>query len=588
MDPVAVVDCALQDAAADPGGVVDALINDETRFDEFVDVKLLSPRHWARLLRGFAAVNVTNMKLFESAVAGEAKARGLKPKAQLDAQRQKVAAAQTDEERQEELGTLAELVKELGALGDAAMAAVELVHDYGAVLFHDRGSEGYVTFPVEKHFETWPLRSRGFKLWLRRVYYEKYGSALRKGEINEAREQLETEALFDGPEERIHMRFASWGNAIFLDLCDDEWRVVEITARGWRIMKQPPVKFVRHPDALLLPLPEPGGTVDDLRPFLNIRDEDWPLVGACLLAFARPQGPYPILVIRGEQGSAKSTTARVLRRLIDDHSPSITGPVTSERDLSIVARSEWVVNFANLSEMPAWLSDALCRLVYGEGFQTRRLYSDDDIAGFSEARPVVLNAIPEIVSRSDLLDRSVLIVLPHISDLTRQEEKEFWEAFEKARPKALGWLCDALVSCLKRYDGVRLIRLPRMADFARWATAGELALGLPEGGFMQAYEKNRAEGHLTALEASSITAPFRAFTAKLPGEWVGTASDLLLALQKITGPDGAKELPKTAQYLSKALAVLTPNLRHIGIEVTMGDREGTTGRRLIRLKRVTP
>ena len=60
---------------------------------------------------------------------------------------------------------------------------------------------------------------------------------------------------------------------------------------------------------LALPIPERGGSIDDLRQLLNVPNEnDWVLVVSWLLGALRPERPYPVLVLQGEQGSAKSTT----------------------------------------------------------------------------------------------------------------------------------------------------------------------------------------------------------------------------------------------------------------------------------------
>ena len=70
----------------------------------------------------------------------------------------------------------------------------------------------------------------------------------------------------------------------------------------------------------MLELPDPveGGTLGDLRRFVNVeRTEDFILVVSWLVGAFQPGGPYPLLALHGEQGSAKTTTANILRSLID-------------------------------------------------------------------------------------------------------------------------------------------------------------------------------------------------------------------------------------------------------------------------------
>ena len=111
--------------------------------------------------------------------------------------------------------------------------------------------------------------------------------------------------------------------------------------------------------------------------FLNMDEGDRKLFTACLLAAFRPKGPYPVLGIHGEQGSAKSTAARIFRTLVDPNTADLRSMPREERDLVIAARNGWCVNFDNLSHLPNWVSDALCRIATGSGFGVRQLYSDD-------------------------------------------------------------------------------------------------------------------------------------------------------------------------------------------------------------------
>jgi hypothetical protein len=148
----------------------------------------------------------------------------------------------------------------------------------------------------------------------------------------------------------------------------------------------------------MLPLPTPitGGTVEDLRPFINVRKEDWELLVAWLLMAYAPRGPYPILGLSGGQGTAKSTTARVLRSLIDPSAAPLRTAPREERDLMISANAGRILAFDNLSHLPQWLSDAFCRLATGGGFSTRELYSNDEETLFDAQRPVLFTAIEDI------------------------------------------------------------------------------------------------------------------------------------------------------------------------------------------------
>jgi hypothetical protein len=283
-------------------------------------------------------------------------------------------------------------------------------------LFHDPEGNAYATVPVGDHDETWRLRSAGFKSWLARQFFEREGAIPRAGAIQDALTTLEGLARFDGPELVVHLRHAHVEGALYVDLGDPAWRAIEVTAAGWRIVNDPPVKF-RRPRGMMA-LPEPVADrrhgIEWLRDFLNITDDDaWRLiVGFLLGCFSK--GPYPVLVLNGEQGSAKSTTGRVLRALVDPaRTPDRSAP-RDERDLIIAANTGHVVAFDNLSGLRDWQSDGLARLSTGAGFGTRELYSDAEETLFWAAKPIILNGITDLAVRSDLLDRSLLVTLPRI------------------------------------------------------------------------------------------------------------------------------------------------------------------------------
>ncbi len=337
-----------------------------------------------------------------------------------------------------------------------------------------------------------------------------------------------------------------------------------------------------------LPSPVPGGNINSLRRFINVDDHDWPLVLAWLVAGLRPSGPYPVLIIHGHQGSAKSTAERVLRALVNPNKANLRATPKDGHDLMIAATNGWVVALDNLSHLSPWLSDALCRLATGGGFSTRELYTNEEEKLFNAQRPVVLNGIEELATRGDLVDRAIIIYLPPISKNLRLEEAVFWREFGQDQPTILGALLDGVVHALDHIDRVQLEELPRMADFARWATAAEEGFGMDPGTFIKAYAGNQESANELTLEASPIVGPLREFMER--GEWKGTATELLTALdQKVTeSTRRLKSWPKDGRALSNALRRLATNLRESGISVEFkeSDRVGKKVQRTINLAKV--
>jgi hypothetical protein len=337
---------------------------------------------------------------------------------------------------------------------------------------------------------------------------------------------IEANADYDGPERIVHIRVAELDGRLYLDLCDKTWRAIEIDATGWRVIDDPPIRFRRAAGMLPLPIPISGGSIETLKSFLNLQsDADFVLVVSWVLACLRNRGPYPVMVLSGEQGSAKSTFCTLLRALIDPNTSPLRALPRENRDLFIAATNGHLLAFDNVSGLPPWISDTLCRLATGGGFAVRRLYSDDDEALFDAQRPIILNGIEDFVTRPDLADRALLLTLQPISEERRRPEAELRTTFEAERPRILGALLDAVVEGLKRSPETRLPKLPRMADFALWGTACETALW-PAGTFWRAYCGNRDELVEGVIDADPIAAAVRAMMATR-AEWTGTASNLL-------------------------------------------------------------
>jgi hypothetical protein len=432
-------------------------------------------------------------------------------------------------------------------------------------LFHTDGHEPFAVIAENGHREVWSLKDGSFRRWLQRLYYEETGRVASAQAVQDTLGVLQGKALFDGPKRSVHVRLAQDTRAVYLDLGDGEWQAVTITAEGWKVVSDPPVWFRRPNGLQALPIPEPGGHLADLRRFVNVTESDWPLLIAFLVFCLHPAGPYPVLVIHGEQGSAKTTVARAIRALVDPRATTERAEPRSPHDLAIAAQNGWLLIFDNLSTLRPWLSDGFCRLATGGGVAARELYTDASEVLFNARRPLVLTGIGELATRGDLLDRSVLLTLPRISDERRQEEEEFWRDFEAARPRLLGALLDAFSAALRYLPEVKPARPPRMADFARFAVAAEPALGLSAGAFLAAYQSNRAEAHESALDSSLIAAPVSAVAAE---GFEGTATELLAALAGRAGETaGRRGWPTDASRLSLELRRLAPNLREIGIEV---------------------
>jgi energy-coupling factor transporter ATP-binding protein EcfA2 len=473
----------------------------------------------------------------------------------------------------------------LALFGKIVDKLVKLARE-NADLFHDADSEPYAHAKVGTHRETYHVRGRAFSLWLRQLYFNKYAGSVNANAMTEAIATITMFAVCEGPELPVHIRIAEHGNTIYIDIGDKDWRAVKVTAAGWEVVTDAPVRFERSGSMRPLPTPKKGGLIEALRKFVNVKPRDEKtgadelvLLVAYALAALRPNSNYPVLCLAGEQGSGKSSLVRFLGSMIDPRSPQLRTMPSDERDLIVAARHAHFLSFDNISGLSDSMSDAICRLSTGGGHGERELYTNREESTFEGRRPVCVNGIEDVATRPDLVDRALMLLLTAINPNDRREEKEIEKEFTAAASEVFGTLLDGLVAGLLNLGDVK-ITAPRMADFATWAEACTRAYW-PAGTFMRAYEQNIASANEVVIEANAVGDAVRHFMAGRE-EWTGTASALLALLTPLIPEALARERswPKSARALSGKLRRAASPLRKIGIHVDF-IREGHDRERLI-------
>lgn len=403
-------------------------------------------------------------------------------------------------------------------------------------------------------------------------------------------DELEEMAVTEGTEATLDSRIRHKRGSTFLNLCHPDGKIVRISPRKVEEVYATPndIFLCRFPGMSALPNPSPGGSVDLLRRFLNVKDErSWRLILVIILSYLSGIGPFVCTILVGEQGTAKSTISKIIRALVDPNAAPLQAIPRSERDLAILAMSSYLLTFDNVSDIPKWLSDALCRILTGGGLATRSLYNDDRLRIFFSMNPVLINCITEAIQRSDLLDRSVPIFLRPISDFERKSEAEFWQEFELEKAKIFSALLEKVAQALAILPFVRTKGLPRMADFAKFGIAVEEAMGWDSGTFLSDYY------YMKSFQDSAVLENFPCYRAikKIAEEgWEDNASSLLTAITDIENDSrliNSKYWPKSAAKLSADLNRYAPNFRKEGIEINCNCRTaGSNSTRYISIKRV--
>lgn len=371
-------------------------------------------------------------------------------------------------------------------------------------LFYDEQSHIYATFIVGDHEETWSTSSKLFGDYICNQYYLRYKKVPTQNAIHDALSVVRGKLVSQKKRCSVFLRVGSHKDKIYVSLANDQHQFVELSAKEWNVVDRAPIKFRSTANISALPIPLKGGSVEELWKFINVCLDDRILVLAWLLECLRVNTAYPVLVLSGLQGSAKSTTQEVLKMLIDPSSANLRGAPKKQEDLLVAACNNYLVSFNNLSHLKSEQQDELCCLSTGGGFATRRLYTTIEEAVNNIKRPVIMNGISDIVTAQDLIDRTIILELPQISESNRKTDSEFFLEFKAEASYILGALYDLLVDVLNEIPNVQLSEKPRLADFAILGVALERALHLPEGAFLTAYMQNQKSSVLSAMEHSSI------------------------------------------------------------------------------------
>ncbi|NEC92620.1 ATP-binding protein [Streptomyces sp. SID12501] len=432
-----------------------------------------------------------------------------------------------------------------------------------------------------------PLRGRaGLRQRLARRFADAYpGEVASQSALADAMTVLEGIAEDTDPV-AVHLRVGrAPAGAIVVDLGTADGRAVVITGTGWNVADRAPVLFRRS--GAMAPMPTPvldGDGLAKLHALLNMDEPTFHQLVAWLVSAWIPDIPHPALVCKGEQGTGKSKAAQMFINLIDPSPAAKRSSPRDEKAWSRQAFSSWALCLDNVSTIPPWLSDTLCKAVTGDGVVDRALYTDDDVVVLTFRRVLALTTIDAGALAGDLAERVLLLDLQLIDSERRRSEEELDATFAAVRPAVLGALFDVLACVLAVLPSVRLESMPRMADFARVLAAVDQTQGWNTLGDYLATSANVATD---ALEGD----PFALAIGHLvdqAGTWQGTAAQLLEALP-VPGGIRPPNWPKDATRAGGRVKRLAPLLRSTGITVDDTQRSRDRHRhKLLTLARAAP
>lgn len=434
----------------------------------------------------------------------------------------------------------------------------------------------YVTIKYQGKVEVMPLDQKSAKfrgwlyMWLERAQEM---TVISKKLIDDLVEYIYSKAVYSGKKHPVNIRKMWTGQKIVYDLGQ---RQVEVTPEGWQVVDMPDYRFYR-PEAFQEQVTPVQGSLDLLKKYIRVKgDGDWYSVLGWLLGCFNPQPEYPVLILNGGQGSSKSTVAGMLKRIVDPNAIQAYAPPKDMRDLTSYVKNSFVISMDNVSYMDGDLSDAFCRLATNSsGLGGRRLYTNDELTAFQAARPIILNGIPSFIERGDIGERSIQVTMPSISPDERMPISTLLKAFEKDLPEILGGLLDVVVVGLREREAMRerLVKLPRMSDFALWVGACARGLGVEPENMVELFKQKGLEANASLVELNGVAQAVITFM-KDRKHFTGPLRKLLIEIApyKIVG----EKFPDTAQQFSNQLKRLEAAMKSHGVVMKTHGRDSVT------------
>ena len=405
---------------------------------------------------------------------------------------------------------------------------------------------------------------RGSKTSLRKQlakdFFHEHHRTASQAALTDALTTIEGYAQEEVPQE-LFIRVASDNGTVWIDMGNLTGDAIEVSRAGWVIHEKSPMLFKRTQLSGELPEPDGDGNLEELWGLLNVAINDRPLVAAWLVATLIHGIPHPVLSLFGEQGTGKTTAQRMLVTTIDPGPVPIRKPPRDPDSWVTAAQGSWFVGIDNLSDVPPWLSDSICRAVTGDGDVRRKLYTDGEHAVFAFRRCICINGIDLGATRGDLAERMLPITLDRISESSRKSEEEIWAQWNQAHPRILGAILNLAVEVVAALPSVELASKPRMADFAKILAVVDSVLGT-QG-------LNHYLRKLENLAADSLTSDrFILAVMQIEKIFNGPSADLLADTMPERPPRG---WPKTPRDVTTRLKRHGPALRKAGWGVEHDD-----------------
>lgn len=379
----------------------------------------------------------------------------------------------------------------------------------GTVTAMSDASDTYIcSFPVGGQTKTFLLHSQEFKRAFKSFWYRKFSEQLREYQLTHIIEFLEIAGYDKKLDYTLTNRIYNDNKGqILYDLNCDTEELVCIENGECYLAKSDEPYFLRSSNFKNQVTPNFNFTKKPKK-LLNFIDKHFCLgsdkkikllsiyIVACLTGMSFNK---PLLVLKGEKGSSKSSTLRKLELIIDPKRSGLCSFPKSRDGLALRLANSFFTCFDNLSYLSQNDSDLLAISITGGSTSDRALYENTAERICNIHSIVAINCIGMVVRSADLLDRTLLIQLARIPSDKIQTEESMWNSFNSDLPKILGCAFGALAQAMVIESKPETIKRVRMADFHEFSIKVGSVLGLPEAEVNQLLFENQRELSIDAV-----------------------------------------------------------------------------------------
>lgn len=447
------------------------------------------------------------------------------------------------------------------------------------IFYHDRAETPYVRVNKDGIMQYMEVYGNDYKKFVRYVYYDRYQKAVPKDALQRVLDTLAVKAQIEGEEITVAYRCAYHEEKIFYYLADREQTVICIDEEGYRVIAESPIPFIKKQNMSEQVLPKKSkdtlkklgmkywqfATADD-------RILHWILLISRFIA----EGSQPLIYYFGDRGSAKSTSMKIDKIIVDPSEIDIKALPKNISDVVAAVSNQYMVCFDNVSRISEELSDIFCIVATHGYYSKKKLYSNNEEYAIKLNARVSFSGITNLSSKPDLIDRMVCLKLNRIDSSKRRTEEEILKEFQTDLPYILDRIFRILSKAIPIYRELKLERLPRMADFAKWGYAIAEAMGYGGERFLKIYEKNQNE-LLENMISEDVLITVLIEAMKKHNYFKGTVTELLVSLTNMAEKmeiDTRVGWARDASSLSRKLYENQSVLSMFGIRINRGKSNG--------------